>query len=76
MKFGILKDIKDGEYRVIATPAEVATLIQDGNEVYVQHGAGEKAGFVKKPVLLMRPMRQKGQNSTIRKKKSMQTAIL
>ena len=45
MKFGILKDIKDGEYRVIATPAEVATLIQDGNEVCVQHGAGEKAGF-------------------------------
>ncbi len=45
MKFGILKDIKDGEYRVIATPAEVAMLVSDGNEVYVQRGAGEKSGF-------------------------------
>ena len=45
MKFGILQDNTDGEFRVIATPAEVSMLIQDGNEVYVQHGAGDKAGF-------------------------------
>ena len=30
-----------GEYRVIATPAEVSMLVGDGNEVYVQKGAGE-----------------------------------
>lgn len=45
MNVGILKDIKVGEYRVIATPAEVATLVMDGHQVKVQKGAGEKAGF-------------------------------
>lgn len=45
MKIGILKDIKNGENRVIATPAEVATLTADGNCVKVQKGAGAKAGF-------------------------------
>ncbi len=45
MKFGVLKDIKNGEYRVIATPCEVSTLIGDGHEVFVQRGAGAKAGF-------------------------------
>lgn len=33
MKIGILKDIKDGEYRVIATPIEVTALVADGHEV-------------------------------------------
>lgn len=45
MKFGILKDIKNGEYRVIATPAEVNTLVEDGAEVFVQHNAGVSSGF-------------------------------
>lgn len=45
MNIGILKDIKNGENRVIATPAEVATLTADGNIVKVQKGAGAKAGF-------------------------------
>ena len=45
MKFGVLKDIKNGEYRVIATPCEVSTLVDDGNEVFVQHDAGLRAGF-------------------------------
>ena len=45
MKFGILKDIKNGEFRVIATPTEVGTLAAEGNEVYVCSGAGYKAGF-------------------------------
>lgn len=40
MQFGVLKDIKNGEYRVIATPAEVSTLVSDGHEVLVQKGAG------------------------------------
>ena len=35
MKFGVLKDIKEGEYRVIATPAEVSMLKGDGHEVYI-----------------------------------------
>lgn len=29
MIFGVLKDIKKHEYRVIATPSEVATIIRD-----------------------------------------------
>ena len=45
MKFGVLKDIKNGEYRVIATPAEVGTIVYDGHEVYVAHNAGFAAGF-------------------------------
>lgn len=45
MKVGILKDIKVGEYRVIATPAEVSSLAEDGHEVFVQKGAGEGSGF-------------------------------
>ena len=45
MVFGLLKDIKNGEYRVIATPGEIATIKADGHEVLVQKGAGEKAGF-------------------------------
>lgn len=45
MKFGILKDIKSGESRVIATPAEVSEIYNDGHEVYVASGAGYAAGF-------------------------------
>ncbi len=45
MVFGVLKDIKNGEYRVIATPSEVASIKADGHTVLVQKGAGEKAGF-------------------------------
>lgn len=45
MRFGVLKDIKAGEYRVIATPAEVSMIAADGHEVYVQKGAGAGAGF-------------------------------
>lgn len=45
MKFGLLKDIKKGEYRTIATPAEVSLIKRDGHEVYVQRGAGSGAGF-------------------------------
>lgn len=45
MVFGVLKDIKIGENRVICTPVEIASLVADGHKVLVQKGAGEKAGF-------------------------------
>lgn len=45
MKFGVLRDIKNGEFRVIATPTEVNALVRDGNEVFVCSDAGYKAGF-------------------------------
>ena len=41
MKFGLLKDIKPGEYRTIVTPAEVEAIVRDGHEVYVQRGAAQ-----------------------------------
>ncbi|MBQ6685909.1 MAG: alanine dehydrogenase, partial [Firmicutes bacterium] len=45
MKFGVLRDIKNGEYRVVCTPAEVSVLVGDGNDVYVASKAGYAAGF-------------------------------
>lgn len=45
MVFGVLKDIKNGEYRVIATPSEISSIVADGHTALVQRGAGEKAGF-------------------------------
>ena len=45
MKFGLLKDIKNGEYRTIVTPVEVRSIAGCGHEVLVQAGAGERAGF-------------------------------
>ena len=45
MKFGILKDIKEGEFRVICTPAEVESIVAAGHEVWAQHDCGKAAGF-------------------------------
>ena len=42
---GIPKEIKDMEGRVSMQPDGVAELVHHGNEVYVQTGAGEGAGF-------------------------------
>ena len=69
MKVGVLKDIKVGEYRVIATPAEVSMLVGDGNEVYVQKGAGEGSGFPDEAYV------KEGAKLVIQRKKFMQPAI-
>lgn len=45
MIIGILKEIKPGEFRVIATPVEVEELVSNGHELYVETNAGEVAGF-------------------------------
>lgn len=45
MKIGLLKDIKEGEFRTILTPNEVAELINIGNELFIQSGAGLGASF-------------------------------
>ena len=45
MIYGILKDIKEGEYRVISTPAEVASIVAAGHEVWAEHDCGKAAGF-------------------------------
>ena len=39
------QDIKNGEYRTIATPGEIATIVADGHTALVQKGAGERCGF-------------------------------
>ena len=45
MVFGVLKDIKEGENRVICTPAEVAAIVAAGHRTLVEKGAGVRAGF-------------------------------
>lgn len=45
MIFGILKDIKEGEYRVICTPMEVKSIVAAGHTVWAQHDCGKAAGF-------------------------------
>ena len=45
MIFGVLKDTKQGENRVICTPMEVASILAAGHTVLVQAGAGEGSGF-------------------------------
>ena len=45
MKYGILKDIKEGEYRVISTPLEVKSIVAAGHEVWAEHDCGKAAGF-------------------------------
>lgn len=36
---GLLKDIKNGEYRVVLTPDEISQLVSDGVTVKVASGA-------------------------------------
>lgn len=45
MIFGILKDTKEGENRVICTPLEVASIVAAGHRVLAQQGCGLGAGF-------------------------------
>lgn len=45
MIFGILKDIKEEEFRVICTPMEVHSIRAAGHEVWAQHDCGKPAGF-------------------------------
>ena len=45
MKYGILKDTKAGEFRVISTPGEVRSIVNAGHNVYAERGCGLAAGF-------------------------------
>lgn len=45
MKLGVLKDIKEEEFRVILTPAEIMTYVKQGHIVLVEKDAGRAAGF-------------------------------
>lgn len=45
MIFGVLKDIKEGENRVVVTPVEVASIVADGHKVLAQKDCGIGSGF-------------------------------
>lgn len=45
MRFGILRDTKEGEYRVICTPREVRSIVAAGHEVWAESDCGKYAGF-------------------------------
>jgi len=45
MQIGIVKEIKDHEYRVAATPAGVAALVAAGHRVRVESRAGAAIGY-------------------------------
>ncbi|MEA3419125.1 MAG: alanine dehydrogenase [Campylobacterota bacterium] len=45
MTIGIPKEVKTDEFRVGATPFNVALLVDDGHSVLVQSGAGEGSGY-------------------------------
>ena len=45
MRIGIPKEVKADEFRVGATPANVAVLVEDGHRVIVQSSAGDGSGF-------------------------------
>ena len=45
MIYGILKDIKEGEYRVITTPLEVKSIVAAGHTVLAEQDCGRMAGF-------------------------------
>ncbi|WP_130861094.1 alanine dehydrogenase [Bacilliculturomica massiliensis] len=45
MKIGLLKEIKEGEYRVGMIPSNVRRLADAGHQVFVEKDAGRAAGF-------------------------------
>jgi len=45
MKIGLIKEIKDNEYRVAITPVGVRVLINNGHSVFVTFSAGEGSGY-------------------------------
>lgn len=45
MIIGLPKEIKEGEYRVALTPAEVRILVDKGHRVLVEDNAGRRSGF-------------------------------
>jgi len=46
MIIGVLKEIKNNEYRVSSIPSSVETLVSRGHKVYVEHNAGAGSGYL------------------------------
>lgn len=45
MIVGVLKEIKNNEYRVAAAPSSVTELVNKGHKVFVEHDAGFGSGY-------------------------------
>ncbi len=45
MKIGCVKEIKKHEYRVGLIPTDVKSYVTRGHKVYIEHNAGDAAGF-------------------------------
>jgi len=45
MIIGVVREIKDHEYRVSMTPGGVRQLVESGHTVWVEQGAGDGSGF-------------------------------
>ena len=45
MDVGLPREVKDSEFRVGLVPSGVHALVEDGNRVWVQKGAGDGSGF-------------------------------
>jgi alanine dehydrogenase len=45
MEYGVPREVRDLEMRVGLTPAGVLALVQAGHTVYIERGAGQRAGF-------------------------------
>ncbi len=45
MRIGCVKEIKNNEFRVALTPDNVHAYVDEGNEVYIEKGAGLGSGF-------------------------------
>ncbi|MBO4218051.1 MAG: alanine dehydrogenase, partial [Erysipelotrichaceae bacterium] len=45
MRVGCVREIKNNEFRVGLTPDNVAAYVHDGNEVFIEKGAGNGSGF-------------------------------
>jgi alanine dehydrogenase len=45
MSIGMPRDVRDDEKRIPLTPEAVKILTDAGNEVFIENGAGEEAGF-------------------------------
>lgn len=45
LNIGILKEIMPYEYRVVLTPEAVENLVNEGHDIYIEKGAGEKSNY-------------------------------
>lgn len=45
MNIGLLKEVKSFEHRIMLVPDAVQKLVEEGNVIYIESGAGQGSGF-------------------------------